>query len=40
MPIGVQIIGSPFKEDVILSIAYNYERVNNIADTFVPALSD
>jgi aspartyl-tRNA(Asn)/glutamyl-tRNA(Gln) amidotransferase subunit A len=40
MPIGVQIIGAPFKEDVILSIAYNYERVNNIANTFVPPLSD
>ena len=40
MPIGVQIIGAPFKEDAILSIAYNYERVNNIANTFVPALND
>jgi aspartyl-tRNA(Asn)/glutamyl-tRNA(Gln) amidotransferase subunit A len=40
MPIGVQIIGSPFKEDVILSIAYNYERMNNIANTLVPPLSD
>jgi aspartyl-tRNA(Asn)/glutamyl-tRNA(Gln) amidotransferase subunit A len=36
MPIGVQIIGSPFKEDIILSIAYNYERMNNISNTFVP----
>ncbi|MBV9179511.1 MAG: Asp-tRNA(Asn)/Glu-tRNA(Gln) amidotransferase subunit GatA [Nitrososphaeraceae archaeon] len=40
MPIGVQIIGAPFKEDVILSIAYNYERMNSIANTFVPPLSD
>jgi aspartyl-tRNA(Asn)/glutamyl-tRNA(Gln) amidotransferase subunit A len=40
MPIGVQIIGSPFKEDVILSVAYNYERINNIANKFVPPLSD
>ena len=40
MPIGVQIIGSPFKEDAILSIAYNYERMNNISSTFVPPLAD
>jgi aspartyl-tRNA(Asn)/glutamyl-tRNA(Gln) amidotransferase subunit A len=40
MPIGVQIIGSPFKEDVILSIAYNYERMNNISNTFVHLLGD
>ena len=40
MPIGVQIIGSPFKEDVILSIAYNYERMNNISNTFVPPVGE
>jgi aspartyl-tRNA(Asn)/glutamyl-tRNA(Gln) amidotransferase subunit A len=40
MPIGAQIIGSPFKEDAILSIAYNYERMNNISNTFVPPLGD
>lgn len=37
MPIGVQIIGSPFKEEVILSIAYNYERINN-GLKFIPPL--
>jgi len=40
MPIGVQIIGSPFKEDVILTIAYNYERMNNISNRFVPPVGD
>ncbi|HEY5631531.1 MAG TPA: amidase [Nitrososphaeraceae archaeon] len=40
LPIGVQIIGAPFKEDVILSIAYNYERMNNILNTFVPPVGE
>ena len=26
MPVGVQIIGPPFREDIILSIAYCYEQ--------------
>jgi Asp-tRNA(Asn)/Glu-tRNA(Gln) amidotransferase A subunit family amidase len=36
MPVGAQIIGPPFKEDLILSMAYNYERINNSMDKFVP----
>jgi aspartyl-tRNA(Asn)/glutamyl-tRNA(Gln) amidotransferase subunit A len=38
MPVGVQIIGAPFKEDVILSIAYNYECINNALNKFIPPL--
>jgi aspartyl-tRNA(Asn)/glutamyl-tRNA(Gln) amidotransferase subunit A len=35
-PVGAQIIGPPFKEEVILSIAYSYERINNSMDKFIP----
>jgi len=40
MPLGVQIIGPPFGEEIILSIAYCYERINNSnkLDRFVPQL--
>ncbi|MFL6360244.1 MAG: amidase [Nitrososphaeraceae archaeon] len=37
MPVAAQIIGPPFKEEKILSIAYNYERINNNnSKVFVP----
>jgi aspartyl-tRNA(Asn)/glutamyl-tRNA(Gln) amidotransferase subunit A len=36
MPVGVQIVGSPFKEEKILSLAYKYECVNNSLEKFVP----
>jgi aspartyl-tRNA(Asn)/glutamyl-tRNA(Gln) amidotransferase subunit A len=36
IPVGAQIIGPPFREDLILSIAYNYEC--NSMDKFVPTL--
>ena len=36
MPVGAQIIGPLFKEETILSIAYNYERINDSSNTFVP----
>ena len=35
-PIGVQIIGAPFKEAEILSIAYNYESQNDSLNKFIP----
>ncbi|HZA62461.1 MAG TPA: amidase, partial [Nitrososphaeraceae archaeon] len=38
MPVGVQIVGSPFKEEKILSLAYKYECVNNSLEKFVPPL--
>jgi aspartyl-tRNA(Asn)/glutamyl-tRNA(Gln) amidotransferase subunit A len=40
MPLGAQIIGPPFREEVILSIAYCYERMinSNNLDRFVPQL--
>ena len=41
MPVGVQIIGPPFREDIILSIAYRYELKGNGSsslDKFVPQL--
>lgn len=28
MPVGAQIIGPPFTEGKILSVAYNYERID------------
>lgn len=36
MPVGAQIIGPPFKEEIILSIAYNYEDMNNSMNKFIP----
>lgn len=36
MPVGAQIIGPPFREDMVLSIAYNYECLNNSVDKFIP----
>lgn len=36
MPVAAQIIGPPFKEEKILSIAYNYERINNSSKGLVP----
>ena len=38
MPVGVQIVGSPFKEEKILSLAYKYECGNNSLEKFVPPL--
>src|ERR1041385_2500721 len=38
MPIGAQIIGPPFKEEKILSLAYAYERVNGSLMKFTPHL--
>jgi aspartyl-tRNA(Asn)/glutamyl-tRNA(Gln) amidotransferase subunit A len=35
MPVGAQIIGPPFKEDLVLSMAYNYECINNSIDKFM-----
>src|SRR5215467_7394141 len=36
MPIGVQIIGPPFAEGKILSVAYNYEYKNRKQINFIP----
>jgi aspartyl-tRNA(Asn)/glutamyl-tRNA(Gln) amidotransferase subunit A len=40
MPVGAQIIGAPFREEIILSIAYWYEQMNNGSklDRFVSQL--
>ncbi|MGA9936018.1 MAG: amidase family protein [Nitrososphaeraceae archaeon] len=38
MPVGVQIVGPPFKEEIILSIAYCYEQISSSMNTFVPRL--
>jgi aspartyl-tRNA(Asn)/glutamyl-tRNA(Gln) amidotransferase subunit A len=38
MPVGVQIVGPPFKEQKILSLAYVYEEVNDSLVKFVPPL--
>jgi len=35
LPLGAQIIGAPFKEETIHSIAYCYERINNSLSKFV-----
>jgi Asp-tRNA(Asn)/Glu-tRNA(Gln) amidotransferase A subunit family amidase len=39
MPVGVQIVGRPFEEDKILSIAYTYESVNDSLLKFIPTLA-
>jgi aspartyl-tRNA(Asn)/glutamyl-tRNA(Gln) amidotransferase subunit A len=38
MPVAAQIIGPPFKEETILSIAHNYEHTNNSLKRFVPPI--
>jgi aspartyl-tRNA(Asn)/glutamyl-tRNA(Gln) amidotransferase subunit A len=38
MPVAAQIIGPPFKEEIILSVAYNYERANNFRSKRVTPL--
>jgi aspartyl-tRNA(Asn)/glutamyl-tRNA(Gln) amidotransferase subunit A len=38
LPVGAQIVGLPFDEQTILSIAYNYERINNISNGFIPPI--
>jgi aspartyl-tRNA(Asn)/glutamyl-tRNA(Gln) amidotransferase subunit A len=38
MPVGVQIVGSLFQEEKILSMAYRYECINNSLNKFVPPL--
>jgi aspartyl-tRNA(Asn)/glutamyl-tRNA(Gln) amidotransferase subunit A len=38
MPVGVQIVGSLFEEEKILSMAYTYECNNNSLNKFVPPL--
>ena len=35
MPVGAHIIGPPFSEDMVLSIAYSYECMNNSIDKFI-----
>jgi aspartyl-tRNA(Asn)/glutamyl-tRNA(Gln) amidotransferase subunit A len=39
MPVGVQIVGSLFEEEKILSMAYKYECINNSLTKFVPSLN-
>jgi len=36
MPVGVQLIGPPFREEKILSVAYNYECINSTRIKFMP----
>ena len=36
MPVSVQIIGPPFREEKILSVAYNYECLNDTRTKFTP----
>ncbi|MGC1929799.1 MAG: amidase [Candidatus Nitrosopolaris sp.] len=37
MPVAVQMIGPPFREDKILSVAYSYECINNTRIRFMPS---
>ncbi len=38
MPVGVQIVGNSFEEEKILSIAYNYECLNDSLSKFIPPI--
>jgi aspartyl-tRNA(Asn)/glutamyl-tRNA(Gln) amidotransferase subunit A len=38
MPVGVQIVGSPFDEGKVLSLAYAYEERNNSITKFTPPI--
>jgi aspartyl-tRNA(Asn)/glutamyl-tRNA(Gln) amidotransferase subunit A len=35
LPVGVQIVGPPFGDEIILSIAYFYEQMNNKSNNTV-----
>jgi aspartyl-tRNA(Asn)/glutamyl-tRNA(Gln) amidotransferase subunit A len=39
MPVGLQIVGSPFEDDKLLSVAYKYECINNSFYKYVPPLN-
>jgi aspartyl-tRNA(Asn)/glutamyl-tRNA(Gln) amidotransferase subunit A len=39
MPVAAQIIGRPFMEETILSMAYYHENTNNSSKIFVPPIS-
>ncbi|HET7147643.1 MAG TPA: amidase [Candidatus Nitrosopolaris sp.] len=36
MPVAVQMIGPPFGEEKILTVAYNYECINGMGNKFIP----
>jgi aspartyl-tRNA(Asn)/glutamyl-tRNA(Gln) amidotransferase subunit A len=38
MPVGIQIVGSPFEEEKILSLAYAYEERNDSLTKFTPPI--
>ena len=38
MPVGAQIIGPPFRDEKILSLAYAYEQINDSLMKFTPSL--
>jgi aspartyl-tRNA(Asn)/glutamyl-tRNA(Gln) amidotransferase subunit A len=38
MPVGIQIVGSPFEEEKILSLAYAYEQTNDSLMKFMPPI--
>jgi aspartyl-tRNA(Asn)/glutamyl-tRNA(Gln) amidotransferase subunit A len=38
MPVAAQIIGPPFMEETILSMAYCYENINNSSKMFIPPI--
>ena len=39
MPVGVQIVGSLFEDEKLLSVAYKYECINNSFHKYVPPLN-
>ena len=38
LPVGVQIVGRPFEEGSILSMAHIYEKDFRVAETIVPPI--
>jgi aspartyl-tRNA(Asn)/glutamyl-tRNA(Gln) amidotransferase subunit A len=36
IPVGVQIVGRPFEEEIILSLGYEFEQKCNFVDRFIP----
>jgi aspartyl-tRNA(Asn)/glutamyl-tRNA(Gln) amidotransferase subunit A len=36
IPVGVQIVGRPFEEAIILSLGYEFEQKCNLVDKFIP----
>jgi Asp-tRNA(Asn)/Glu-tRNA(Gln) amidotransferase A subunit family amidase len=38
LPIGVQLVGKPFNEEMLLRISHNYDEYYRISEEMIPSL--